>query len=127
MMAAVGMRDELTGGSAAITVSSLSMTIRSAGILAASASSASGRVEEGEILDTVEERFAYWDRECDIAWIPTGAAERVVCEETSWGLVDHDEETDEVTGLEIWEASKVFPVDMLERLPSPGRPGAAAA
>lgn len=57
----------------------------------------------------------------------TSAATSVVCEETSWGLVDHDEKTDEVTGLEIWNASTVFPADMLERLPSPGRPGAAAA
>jgi uncharacterized protein YuzE len=45
----------------------------------------------------------------------------------SWGLVDHDKETGEVTALEIWNASKVLPVEMIERLPSPGRPGAAAA
>ncbi|HEY5332396.1 MAG TPA: DUF2283 domain-containing protein [Solirubrobacterales bacterium] len=75
----------------------------------------------------MEERFAYYDRECDIAWIPTGPAAAVVCEETSWGLVDHNRETDEVTGLEIWDASKVFPAEMLERLPAPGRPDAAAA
>jgi uncharacterized protein YuzE len=78
-------------------------------------------------LDSTEERFAYWDRECDIAWIPTGPAASVVCEETSWGLVDHNEKTGEVTGLEIWDASKIFPAEMLERLPEPGRPGAAAA
>ncbi len=79
------------------------------------------------MLDGTEERFAYWDRECDIAWIPTRPATSVVCEETSWGLVDHDEKTDKVTGLEIWEASKVFPLDLLERFPSPGSPDAAAA
>jgi uncharacterized protein YuzE len=71
--------------------------------------------------------FAYYDREADIAWLPTGASHDVVSEETSWGLVDHDAKTGEVTGLEIWDASKVFPADLLERLPEPGRPDAAAA
>jgi uncharacterized protein YuzE len=78
----------------------------------------------------MEERFAYYDRDCDIAWIPTGtAAAAVVCEETSWGLVDHDKSTDRVTGLEIWEASKRFPIEVLERMPEPGKPepGAVAA
>jgi uncharacterized protein YuzE len=75
----------------------------------------------------MEERFAYWDREADIAWIPTAPTESVTSEETPWGLVDHDKETGEVTALEIWQASKVLPTEMLERLPSPGRPDAAAA
>ena len=70
----------------------------------------------------MEERFAYWDRECDIAWIPTAPTATIVCEETSWGLVDHNEETGEVTGLEVWEASKVIPLELLERMPSPGKP-----
>jgi len=74
------------------------------------------------ILVRMEERFAYWDRECDIAWIPTGPTSSVVCEKTSWGLVDHDQETGEVTGLEIWDASKVFPAELLERFPAPGHP-----
>ena len=74
----------------------------------------------------MEERFAYYDREADIAWVPTAPTEHVVSEETTWGLVDHDEKTGEVTALEIWSASKVFPAEILARLPSPGRPGAAA-
>ena len=78
-------------------------------------------------MESAEELFAYWDRECDIAWIPTRPATSVVCEERPWGLVDHDKETDEVTGLEIWNASKVLPVEIIERLPSPGRPDTAAA
>ena len=78
-------------------------------------------------MDSMDERFAYWDRELDIAWIPTAPAKFVVSEETSWGLVDHDEKTGEVTALEIWNASKIFPAEMLERLPSPGQPGSAAA
>jgi uncharacterized protein YuzE len=75
----------------------------------------------------MEERYAYWDRECDIAWIPTAPTESVVCEETGWGLVDHDRKTGEVTGLEIWDASKVFPAELLERFPRPGRPDRPAA
>jgi uncharacterized protein YuzE len=78
-------------------------------------------------LNGKEERFAYWERETDIAWIPTAPGGFVESEKTSWGIVDHDEKTGEVTALEIWNASKVFPAEMLERLPEPGRPGAAAA
>lgn len=75
----------------------------------------------------MEERYAYWDREADIAWIPTAPAEFVDSEVLPWGLVDHDKETGEVTALEIWNASKVLPTEMLEHLPSPGRPDAAVA
>ena len=74
-----------------------------------------------------EERYAYWDREADIVWIPTAPAEFVASEELSWGLVDHDKKTGEVTALEIWNASKALPIEMIERLPSPGRPGSAVA
>jgi hypothetical protein len=104
-----------------------SMTIPSERTVVASASWASGRTRQGDIVSSTEERFAYWDRECDIAWIPTGPSTSVVCEKTSWGLIDHDEKTDEVTGLEIWDASTVFPLELLECFPSPGRPDAAAA
>ena len=79
-------------------------------------------MQEKEASLNLDDRFAYWDRECDIAWIPTGPGTPVVCEETSWGLVDHDEKTGEVTGLEIWEASKVIPIELLERMPEPGKP-----
>jgi uncharacterized protein YuzE len=72
----------------------------------------------------MSERYAYYDREADIAWIPTADTERVVSEETNWGLVDHDERTGKVTALEVWNASKVLPLEMLERLPSPGRAAA---
>jgi uncharacterized protein YuzE len=74
----------------------------------------------------MEERFAYWDREVDIAWIPTGPTASIVSEETSWGLVDHNKETGEVTSLEIWDASKVIPIGLLERMPEPGKPGSDA-
>jgi uncharacterized protein YuzE len=64
-------------------------------------------------------QFAYYDREADIAWLPTGAAERVVSEEVDWGLVDHDSETDEVVAIEIWSASSRLPADVLSTLPAP--------
>jgi uncharacterized protein YuzE len=73
------------------------------------------------------DRFAYYDREADIAWLPTGAANRVVSEETDWGLVDHDAVTDAVVAIEVWSASEVLPKALLERLPEPGRSDAAAA
>ena len=41
-------------------------------------------------------KFAYYDREADIAWLPTGDSADVVSEEVEWGLVDHDSATDEV-------------------------------
>ena len=33
-------------------------------------------------------RFAYYDREADIAWLPTGDSDNVVSEEVDWGLID---------------------------------------
>jgi hypothetical protein len=78
-------------------------------------------------LDSAEERFAYWDRETDIAWIPTAPARFVDSERTSWGVVDFDKDTGEVTGLEVLDASTFLPVEFLERMPSPGRPDKAAA
>jgi hypothetical protein len=78
-------------------------------------------------VDAMEERFAYWDREVDIAWIPTGPGTPVYGERTSWGLLDRDKETREVTGLEIWDASKMIPLELLERMPHPGKPKSDAA
>jgi uncharacterized protein YuzE len=64
--------------------------------------------------------YAYYDPEADIAWLPTGAAARVVSEEVEWGLIDHDATTDEVVAIEIWAASKRLPQAVLEALPKPG-------
>jgi uncharacterized protein YuzE len=72
----------------------------------------------------MSDRFAYYDREADIAWLPTGSSEDVVSEEVGWGLVDHDAGSDAVVAIEVWAASKVLPADLLERLPAPS---AAAA
>lgn len=71
--------------------------------------------------------FAYYDREADIAWLPTGRSTEVVSEETEWGLIDHDASSNEVVAIEIWSASERLPVELLAKLPSPaGTDGAAA-
>ncbi len=71
--------------------------------------------------------YAYYDAEADIAWLPTGHSECVVSEEVEWGLIDHDETTEEVVAIEIWAASKRLPKAILDALPGPGRPHGVAA
>jgi uncharacterized protein YuzE len=71
--------------------------------------------------------YAYYDPDADIAWLPTGKAERVVSEQVEWGLIDHDEDTDEVVALEIWAASKRLPRAVLDALPGPRKPHDVAA
>lgn len=63
--------------------------------------------------------FAYYDREADIAWLRIGVADTVVSEEVGWGLLDHDSNTDEVVGIEIWAASSRLPAELLAQLPAP--------
>jgi uncharacterized protein YuzE len=72
-------------------------------------------------------RYAYYDRDADIAWLPTGYSEDVLSEEVGWGLIDHDASTDEVVALEIWSASKRLPQDVLDALPAPAAASGAAA
>jgi uncharacterized protein YuzE len=75
----------------------------------------------------MSERFAYYDREADIAWLPTGQSDHVVSEEVEWGLIDDDTGTDAVVAIEIWSASQRLPPELLEHLPAPaGTHGAAA-
>lgn len=72
-------------------------------------------------------KFAYYDREADVAWLPTGDSSEVVSEEVEWGLIDHDAKSDEVVAIEIWSASERLPADVLASLPDPrGTSGAAA-
>ncbi|HEV3034088.1 MAG TPA: DUF2283 domain-containing protein [Solirubrobacteraceae bacterium] len=71
--------------------------------------------------------YSYYDPEADIAWLPTGDAERVVSEEVEWGLIDHDEDTDEIVAVEIWAASKCLPQAILDALPRPDKPRGVAA
>lgn len=67
-------------------------------------------------------QYAYYDRDADIVWIPTGVSDDVVSQETGWGLVDHDAKTDETVGIEIWAASTLLPADLLAKLPRPADP-----
>jgi uncharacterized protein YuzE len=71
--------------------------------------------------------YAYYDTEADIAWLPTGHAERVVSEEVEWGLIDHDAATDEIVAVEIWAASMRLPKAILDTFPSPSKPHGVAA
>jgi uncharacterized protein YuzE len=64
---------------------------------------------------------AYYDPHADIAWLPTGSSERVVSEEVGWGLIDHDEETDQVVAFEIWAAGKRLPRALIDALPGPSK------
>lgn len=64
-------------------------------------------------------QIAYYDRDADIAWLPTGVSCDVVSEEVAWGLVDHDRTTGDVVGIEIWSASERLPAEVLEALPTP--------
>jgi len=72
-------------------------------------------------------RYAYYDRDADIAWLPTGESADVLSEEMDWGLIEHDATTDEVVALEIWSASKRLPQAVLDALPAPVTPHSAAA
>lgn len=72
-------------------------------------------------------KFAYYDREADIAWLPTGESEDVVSEEVEWGLIDHDSATDQVVAVEVWAASKRLPREVLATLPAPGSAHSAVA
>jgi uncharacterized protein YuzE len=71
--------------------------------------------------------YSYYDPQADIAWLPTGASERVVSEEVEWGLIDHDAATDEIVAVEIWAASKRLPRAILDALPGPRKPHDVAA
>ena len=51
--------------------------------------------------------YSYYDPEADIAWLPTGDAERVVSEQVEWGLIDHDEDTDEIVAVELRPAASL--------------------
>lgn len=75
----------------------------------------------------MDARYAYYDRDADIAWLPTGYSENVLSEEVSWGLIDHDATTDEVVALEVWNASKRMPRAVLDALPPAGNTAASAA
>ncbi|MQA74932.1 MAG: DUF2283 domain-containing protein [Solirubrobacterales bacterium] len=62
---------------------------------------------------------SYYSPEGDIAYIQVRPqrAGGVRSEEESWGLRDYDRDTGELVGLEIWDASKALPGEVIEALP----------
>jgi uncharacterized protein YuzE len=71
--------------------------------------------------------FAYYDRDADIAWFPTGESDDVVSERVPGGLRDYDRGTHELVAIEVWDASTRLPRTLLEALPVPGAAHSAAA
>jgi uncharacterized protein YuzE len=71
-------------------------------------------------------RYAYYDREADIAWLPTGESSDVVSERVAGGLRDYDRATHRLVALEVWDASTRLPANLLDALPSPAVPSVAA-
>jgi uncharacterized protein YuzE len=70
----------------------------------------------------IHDRFAFYDRESDIAWLPTGPPGDITGEKTDWGIVARDVKTGAVVSIEIWSASKRLPKEILDALPEPVGP-----
>ena len=49
--------------------------------------------------------YAYYDRDADIAWLPTGESDDVVSERVPGGLRDYDRTTHALVAIEVWDAS----------------------
>lgn len=64
-------------------------------------------------------RYAYYDRDADIAWFPTGESDDVVSERVRGGLRDYDRATREPVAIEVWAASTRLPASLLDALPAP--------
>jgi uncharacterized protein YuzE len=60
--------------------------------------------------------FAYYDPDADIAWLPTGESDDVVCERVPDGLRDYDRATGQLVGIEVWDASTRLPASILDAL-----------
>lgn len=71
--------------------------------------------------------FAYYDRDADIAWFPTGESDDVVSERIPSGLLDYDRASRELVAIEVWEASTRLPASLLTVLPAPTASRSAAA
>ncbi len=63
--------------------------------------------------------FAYYDRDADIAWLPTGESDDVVSERAPGGLRDYDRASRRLVAIEVWDASTRLPANILEALPAP--------
>lgn len=72
-------------------------------------------------------RYAYYDRDADIAWFPTGESDAVVTERVPGGLRDYDGTSHKLVAIEVWSDSTRLPANLLDALPAPvPAPGAAA-
>jgi uncharacterized protein YuzE len=67
----------------------------------------------------IPDRFAYYDREADIVWLPTGRPGDIRGERQGWGVIARDTATGGVVFVEIWSASKHLPKEILDALPEP--------
>jgi uncharacterized protein YuzE len=74
-------------------------------------------------MSVPRERFAYYDPEVDIAWLPTGPSEEIRGEETGFGLVVRDRTSGKVVALEVWSAGERLPKELLDAMPPPGGQG----
>jgi uncharacterized protein YuzE len=71
--------------------------------------------------------FAYYDRDADIAWFPTGESTDVVSERVPGGLRDYDRSSHQLVAIEVWDASTRLPASILDALPAPAAAQGAAA
>lgn len=71
--------------------------------------------------------FAYYDRDADIAWFPTGESDDVVSERVPGGLRDYDRASHRLVAIEVWDASTRLPASILDALPAPSAPHGAPA
>lgn len=63
----------------------------------------------------------YFDREARIVYLPltpNGDGDTLTSQPTDWGLIDYDRRG-LPCGVEIWNAAKVLPADLLDALPEP--------
>lgn len=67
--------------------------------------------------------FAYYDRDADLAWFPTGPSDDVVSERVPGGLREYDRVTRKLIAIEVWDASTRLPANLLDALPPAPEPG----
>jgi len=69
----------------------------------------------------MERMDGHYDRGADVAWLRLDGwdKDRVRVQRTSSGLVERDDTTGRIVGLEYWQASKRLPPELLDALPAP--------
>lgn len=65
-----------------------------------------------------KEPESYYTPDGDIAYIRIRSRRGSVrSDEQAWGLLDYDEQTGDLVGLEVWSASRVLPAELVAALP----------